>query len=60
MPTYYMTANVLRLLKKRYIDKLIKNDIKIKSENKLNIEKKRKNVISKSINYSIKIIDQNY
>lgn len=60
MPTYYMTANVLRLLKKRYIDKLIKNDIKIKSENKLNIEKKRKNIISKSINYSIKIIDQNY
>lgn len=55
-----MTANVLRLLKKRYIDKLIKNDIKIKSENKLNIEKKRKNIISKSINYSIKIIDQNY
>lgn len=60
MPTYYMTANVLRLLKKRYINKLIKNDIKIKSENKLNIEKKRKNIISKSINYSIKIIDQNY
>lgn len=42
MPTYYMIVNMLRLIRRLYIDKLIKNDIRIKSKNKLNIEKKRR------------------
>lgn len=37
---YHMIANVLRLVRRLYIDKLIKNNIRIKSESKLNIEKK--------------------